>query len=147
LKRILHGLSCRQYEKYAEAVPEVFGLNGSTVLRRYIRASARELKRLCERQLGGYDFVVLILDGKIFGADKIVMALGITVEGRKIPLGFIKTGAENERVCREMLEGLLERDMRNRGGGFMCHRWIERAEENDLWGVWEQSFAPAMPVT
>ena len=41
-----------------------------------------------------------------------VMVLGITVEGRKIPLGFIQTGAENERVCREMLEGLLERGLR-----------------------------------
>jgi putative transposase len=112
LKRVLHGLSCRRYEECAEAVPEAFGLSGSTVSRRYIRASARELKRLCERQLGGYDFVVLILDGKIFGADEMVMALGITVEGRKIPLGFIQTGAENERVCREMLEGLLERGLR-----------------------------------
>ena len=66
LKRVLHGLSCRRYEECAEAVPEAFGLSGSTVSRRYIRASARELKRLCERQLGGYDFVVLILDRKDF---------------------------------------------------------------------------------
>jgi hypothetical protein len=31
LQRILHGLSCRSYEACAEAVPEAFGLSGSTV--------------------------------------------------------------------------------------------------------------------
>lgn len=112
LKRILHGLSCRSYEVCAEAVPEAFGLKGSTVSRRFIRASARQLKRVCERRLEGYDFVVLIVDGKSFGSDGMVIALGVTSEGQKVLLGFIQTGAENERVCGEMLEGLLERGLR-----------------------------------
>jgi transposase-like protein len=116
LKRILHGLSCRSYEACAEAVPEAFGLKGSTVSRRFIRASARQLKRVCERRLEGYDFVVLIVDGKSFGSDEMVIALGVTSDGRKVPLGFIQTGAENERVCREMLEGLLERGLRTESG-------------------------------
>lgn len=116
LKRILHGLSCRRYEVCAEAVPEAFGLSGSTVSRRYIRASARELKKLCERRLEGYDFVVLILDGKTFGTDEMVIGLGVTVDGRKIPLGFVQTGAENERIGREMLEGLLERGLKIKEG-------------------------------
>jgi transposase-like protein len=119
LKRILHGLSCRNYEECAEAVPEAFGMSGSTVSRRYIRASARQLKRLCERGLEGYDFVVLILDGKAFGSDEMVIALGVTQDGRKIPLGFIQRGKENERVCREMLEGLLERGLKIESG-FLC---------------------------
>jgi transposase-like protein len=119
LKRILHGLSCRSYERCAEAVPEAFGLSGSTVSKRYIRASARELKRLCERRLEGYDFVALLLDGKGFGTDEMVIALGVTMDGRKIPLGFVQTGAENERVGREMLEGLLERGLKI-GDGLLC---------------------------
>jgi len=119
LKRILHGLSCRNYEVCAEAVPEAFGLSGSAVSKRYIRASARELKRLCERRLESYDFVALLLDGKIFGTDEMVIALGVTVEGRKIPLGFVQTGTENERVGREMLEGLLERGVKI-ADGLLC---------------------------
>ena len=119
LKRILHGLSCRNYEGCAEAVPEAFGLSGSTVSKRYIRASARELKRLCERRLEGYDFVALFLDGKIFGTDEMVIALGVTVDGRKIPLGFVQTGTENERVGREMIEGLLERGLKI-ADGLLC---------------------------
>ena len=112
LRRILRGLSCRSYEDCATEVPEAFGMSGSSVSRRYIRASARELRRLCERRLEGYDIVVLILDGKRFGSDEMVIALGVSSDGRKIPLGFIQTGAENERVCREMLEGLLERGLK-----------------------------------
>jgi len=119
LKRILHGLSCRSYEACAEAVPEAFGLSGSTVSKRYIRASARELKKLCERRLEGYEFVALILDGKIFGTDEMLIALGVTVDGRKMALGFVQTGTENERVGREMLEGLLERGLKI-GDGLLC---------------------------
>jgi transposase-like protein len=119
LKRILHGLSCRSYEACAEAVPEAFGLSGSTVSKRYIRASARELERLCERRLEGYDFVALFLDGKIFGTDEMVIALGVTVDGRKMPLGFVQTGTENERVGREMIEGLLERGLKI-ADGLLC---------------------------
>jgi transposase-like protein len=119
LRRILQGLSCRSYERCAEAVPEAFGLSGSTVSKRFIRASVRELKRLCERRLEGYDFVALLMDGKTFGTDEMVIALGVTVDGRKIPLGFVQTGAENERVGREMLEGLLERGLKI-GDGLLC---------------------------
>ena len=119
LKRILHGLSCRSYERCAEAVPEAFGLSGSTVSKRYIRASARELKKLYERRLEGYDFVALFLDGKTFGADEMVIALGVTMDGRKVPLGFVQTGTENERVGREMLEGLLGRGLKM-ADGLLC---------------------------
>jgi len=66
--------------------------------------------------LEGHEIVVLILDGKTFGSDEMVVALGVTVEGKKIPLGFIQTGTENERVCREMLEGLLERGLKTEQG-------------------------------
>ncbi len=116
LRRILHGLSCRSYEECAAVVPEAFGMSGSTVSRRYIRASARQLKKLCERRLEGYDFVVLILDGKAFGSDEMVIVLGVTADGRKIPLVFIQTGSESELVGREMLEGLLERGLRIEDG-------------------------------
>ncbi len=98
---------------------EEFGLSGSTVSRRYIRASVRKLKKLCERRLEDYEFVVLILDGKTFGSDEMLAVLGVTIEGSKIPLGFIQTGTENEWVCREMLKGLLERGLKM-DQGLLC---------------------------
>lgn len=112
LLRVLRGLSCRAYAECAEAVPAAFGLSPSTISRRFIRASARQLQRLCERRLEGYDFVALFLDGKTFADDAMVIALGVTLRGEKVVLGFVQTATENERVCAAFLRGLLERGLR-----------------------------------
>ena len=45
-RKVLVGLSCRQYAACAEAVPAAFGLSASSVSRRFIRASARHLQTL-----------------------------------------------------------------------------------------------------
>ncbi len=74
-----------------------FGLSSSTVSRRYIRASARKLRELMERRLDPYDFVTLVADGKSFGEDEVIIALGVTVRGEKPILGFVQTATENER--------------------------------------------------
>lgn len=112
LRKILHGLSCRRYAECAEAIPEAFSLSPSTVSRRYIRASRRKLKEMCERRLEGYDIVAMVLDGKSFSEDEMVITLGITIEGDKVILGFIQTGTENAKVCTEFLEDLIERGLR-----------------------------------
>ncbi len=116
LRRILHGLSCREYRACAEAAPEAFGLSASTMSRRYIRASARKLQALQERRLDRYEFVALVLDGKTFQDDTLVVALGITVQGEKALLGFVETGTENETACAEFLQGLVERGLRYEDG-------------------------------
>ncbi len=41
-----------------------------------------------ERRLDCYDFVTLVLDGKSFAQDEMVIALGVTVKGEKLILGF-----------------------------------------------------------
>ena len=71
-RRVLGGLSCREYEAAAEAVPAAFGLTRASVSRRFIRASARELRRLQERSLGDAQWLVLVLvlDGKTFAGDR-----------------------------------------------------------------------------
>jgi len=112
LRRILYGLSCRDYRTAAEAVPEAFGMSRSTISRRYIRATARKLQALQERRLDPYDIVALILDGKTFADDVMVIALGITLRGEKVLLGFVQTGTENATTCAAFLRGLLERGLR-----------------------------------
>jgi len=112
LRRILYGLSCRDYRGAAEAVPEAFGLSRSSISRRYIRATARKLAVLQERRLDAYDLVVLVLDGKRFAEDTMVVALGITVRGEKVLLGFVQTGTENAAACTAFLRSLLDRGLR-----------------------------------
>lgn len=108
-RRVLGGLSCRDYESAAEAVPEAFGLARSSVSRRFIRASANELRRLLERRLDDREWLVLVLDGKAFAGDQVVVALGVTSTGEKRILGLVQTASENKRVISAFLRELGER--------------------------------------
>jgi transposase-like protein len=111
LRRVLYGISCRNYEAAAEAVPGSIGLSSSTVSRRFVEASAEKLRELGERDLSGEDVVALFLDGKTFAEDTLVLALGITVSGQKRMLGFVEAGTENERVLSQFLRSLVERGL------------------------------------
>ncbi|MGH7646988.1 MAG: transposase, partial [Gemmatimonadaceae bacterium] len=105
-RRVLGGISCREYEAAAEAVPEAFGLARSSVSRRFIRASAHELRRLQERRLDDAEWLVLVLDGKAFAGDELVVALGVTATGEKRILGLVQTASENKRVIAAFLRAL-----------------------------------------
>ena len=114
--RMLKGIATRNYEACAEAVPEAFGLSSSSVSRRYVKGTARKLAQFQERSLEGYDLVALFLDGKSFADEEIIIALGVTLDGQKIPLGFVQAATENERVCRRFLSDLVERGMQYESG-------------------------------
>lgn len=115
-RRVLGGLSCREYEAAAEAVPEAFGLARSSVSRRFIRSSARALRQLQERRHDDAEWLVLLLDGKTFAADQMVLALGVTVTGEKRLLGMVQTATENKRVCAAFLREIAERGFAGAGG-------------------------------
>jgi putative transposase len=112
LHKVMGGLSTHEYERCAEAVPEAFGLSASTVSRRFKRASARKLRELTERRLEDYDLVALLLDGKTFAEDEMVTAMGVTLSGEKVLLGFVQTATENRTVCATFLRELVERGLR-----------------------------------
>ena len=116
LLRMLKGIATRNYESCAETVPEAFGLSSSTVSRRYVKATARKLAQFQERSLADYDLVALLLDGKSFADEQIIIALGVTLDGRKIPLGFVQAATENERVCRRFLADLVDRGLQYEAG-------------------------------
>ncbi|MGH7709960.1 MAG: transposase, partial [Gemmatimonadaceae bacterium] len=82
-RRVFGGLSCREYRQAADAVPEAFGLAKSSASRRFQRVSARALRALQERRLDDHPWLVLVLDGKSFAADQVVVAFGVTPTGEK----------------------------------------------------------------
>ena len=108
-RRVLGGLSCREYDRAAEAVPEAFGLATTSVSRRFMRASARELQQLQERRLDDARWLALLVDGKTFAADAMIIALGVTTTGEKRVLGLLQTATENRRTCASFLRTLVER--------------------------------------
>jgi transposase-like protein len=111
LNKVLAGISCRDYKKTVAAVPETFGMSGSAVSRRYIRTSQQKLRALLERRLEVYDIVSVFIDGKRFGDDGIVVALGVTITGTKIMLGIVQTASENHTVCVDFLKDLIRRGL------------------------------------
>ena len=111
LKRVLSGISCRNYEAAAEAIPGAIGLSGSTGSRGFSQASAAKLRELQERDLSGEDVGAVVLDGKTFAEATMVIALGITIAGGKRVLGFVETDTENARVLTPFLRSLVERGL------------------------------------
>ena len=111
LLRMIKGIATRAYQECAETVPEAFGLSSSTVSRRFIKASAQKLKQFQNRSLAQYDLVALFIDGKTFADQEMIIALGVTIKGDKIPLGFVQAATENERVCRQFIQSLINRDL------------------------------------
>jgi len=111
LRRVLHGISCANYESAAAAVPGAIGLSASSVSRSFVVASAAQLKSFQERELSGEDYVALFLDGKTFAEATMVIALGITLSGEKRVVGFIETDTENARVLSVFLRSLLGRGL------------------------------------
>jgi transposase-like protein len=134
-RKVLHGLSCRQYEACAEAVPESFGLSASSVSRRFIRASAQALERFSTRRLEQDDVVVLVLDGKTFADDRMVLALGILRTGEKKLLGVVQTATENETTCAALLRGLVERGLHTERG-LLCVIDGAKGLRNAIQTVW-----------
>jgi transposase-like protein len=111
LKRVLYGISCRNYEQAAQAIPGAIGLSSSSVSRAFVEASASRLREFQERDLSGEDIVALFLDGKTFAESTMVVALGVTMSGEKRFLGFVETDTESEKVLTPFLRSLLERGL------------------------------------
>jgi transposase-like protein len=110
-RSVINGLSNRKYEKVVEKVPETFGIKKSTVSKRFVLASSKKLRAFLERDLSDEDIIAIFIDGKSLAEQDIVIALGITIKGEKIVLGFIETSTENERVCKQFILSLKDRGL------------------------------------
>ena len=111
LSKVLYGISCRNYKEAAKLVPGVFELSSSSITRRLMQVSSQKLKEFEERRLEQYDVTAIIVDGKTFAKDQMIVTLGVDINGVKIPLGFIQTSTENSRVCGDFFRRLVDRGL------------------------------------
>ena len=112
LSRVINGISQGKYERAAEQVPETFGIKKSSVSKKFIRASAKRLETFLNRDLSMHDIVAIFIDGKFFAENELVIALGVTITGEKVVLGFVETSTENHKICKDFLNGLTERGLK-----------------------------------
>ena len=109
---IVLGLAQRDYGQVAGAFVEGFGLSQSSVSRAFQERSAGALAAFEERPLDAEDFVALWIDGKYLAGVQIVICLGLTMDGRKLPLGFIESTTENAVAIQGLFRDLLGRGFR-----------------------------------
>jgi putative transposase len=116
LERMLAKLSTRRYrvglEPVGTAVEQAAtGTSKSAVSRRFVAATERALAVLLARDLSTLDLVALMVDGIKVADHTCVVALGITLDGTKVPLGLAEGATENATVVRDLLADLRERGL------------------------------------
>lgn len=109
LKRLVRGVSCRDYQGVVELACEGFGVRKSSVSRSFVKASAAEVRQLSERRCDGERFAVIYIDGTSYAGEMMVCALGITTNGAKRLLGVRQGATENAAVCTALWEDLCAR--------------------------------------
>lgn len=110
-ERMVCGLSTRKYRRAVETVLSGYGIRKSSVSRHFVRATAEQLRELCERRLEELKLVALLIDGIEFAGQVLVVALGVTEDGAKHVLGLWQGATENAAVVKALLEDLVERGL------------------------------------
>ncbi|MBE9108257.1 transposase [Nodosilinea sp. LEGE 07298] len=108
-KRMLRGVSTRNYEPVIESYSEKIGISKSSVSRAFIRASQKELDAINGDTLEGHAFVAVLIDGIEIAGTMVVAALGITEDLRKIPIGLKEGDTENAEVVTDLLTQIMGR--------------------------------------
>jgi len=113
---VLRGLSMRDYGSVIDQLHDSFGLSSSSISRSFVEHSKEALEEFETRKLTSEEFVAIFLDGKCLAMQQMVIALGITITGRKIPLGVIQTTTENATSIKGLLKDLIERGLKFEDG-------------------------------
>jgi putative transposase len=116
LEQMLAGLSTRRYASGLEPVgeqvtAEASATSRSAVSRRFVQATQTTLTELMSADLSGLDLVAFMVDGVHFGEHICVVALGITIDGTKVPLAIEEGSTENATLARSLIVGLRERGL------------------------------------
>ena len=116
LERMLAGVSTRRYRRTQEPVGEQVEVKArstskSAVSRTFVERTREALGELMSRQLADLRLAVMMLDGLELKGRMMIVALGITTEGVKIPLGLWEGSTENATVATALLSDLVERGL------------------------------------
>jgi putative transposase len=111
LRRMVRGVSTRDYANVIDLTPEGFGVKKSSVSRDFVRAAAVQVKALAERRFDGMHFPVIMIDGVEYAGATMIVAVRITADGTKRVLGLRQGATENATVCVALLEDLQARGL------------------------------------
>lgn len=116
MDRMLAGVSTRRFARVGEPVGEDVEQRASskaksTVSEMFIERTRSALGELMGRRLEDVRLAVMMLDGLQIAERTHVVALGISTEGVKIPLGLWEGSTENATLARTLLADLVDRGL------------------------------------
>jgi transposase-like protein len=116
LERMLAGVATRRHARASEpvgaAVQETAtSTSRSAISRRFVASTRTALAELLSRDLSGLDVKVLMVDGEHLAERCCVVALAITADGTKVPVGLWDGATENKTVVRALLADLVSRGL------------------------------------
>ena len=116
LEQMLAGVSTRRFSRTRELVGEdVLAAERSTsksaVSREFVGRTREHLDALMRRSLQDVRLAVLMLDAIELKGRCCVVALGITTDGIKVPLGLWDGSTENKTVTVHLLSDLVDRGL------------------------------------
>ncbi len=116
MDRMLAGVSTRKFAAVGE--PVGLGVESSSsatsktsVSEMFVERTATALTELMSRRLEDVRLAVMMLDGLEIADRTHVVALGISTEGVKIPLGLWEGSTENATLTRTLLADLVDRGL------------------------------------
>ena len=116
MDRMLAGVSTRKFQVVGEPVgveveQESSSTSKSTVSELFIERTRTALGELMSRSLSDARLAVMMLDGLEIAERTHVVALGISTEGVKIPLGLWEGSTENATLVSMLLADLVDRGL------------------------------------
>jgi transposase-like protein len=116
MDRMLAGVSTRKFAGVGEPVGEEVERSSSatsktSVSEMFVERTATALGELMSRRLDDVRLAVMMLDGLEIAERTHVVALGITTDGVKLPLGLWEGSTENATLARTLLADLVERGL------------------------------------
>jgi transposase-like protein len=118
-RKIIKGISTRNYDEATRTIAESFGLSRGAVSKDMIEASKASLKRFESRDLSAEKYVALFIDGKHFAKEQIIIAMAVTASGHKHIVGMTQAPAESGLVVKQLLKDLVKRGF-SYDGGLLC---------------------------
>jgi putative transposase len=104
LEQILLGVSMRGYAGSLEAAPAGVASRGtskSAVSRTLRGRVTTALAAQVNQRLEGREWLALFLDGVVIGGQTVIVGLGLTRDGEKVPVGLLRTAiASADRVAK-----------------------------------------------
>jgi transposase-like protein len=114
-EQVVVGVSTRGYERSLEPIEPELGGRGaskSNASRALIDATTEKLADFVKRPLDDVDLVAMFIDGIEFARHTIIVALGVTIDGTKVPLGLWGGSTENAALATSLMQNLVERGLR-----------------------------------